>query len=172
MGLTGSLLLFAGAAAACVVLKALVPEFPNTGWILVPIILGGIGVVMLVEWIRVMGKRVLELRADGLALGNTFDDLRVIRWDDIRFVRAHTKVANAKKGTSYHEAIEIRRADRSSLLLRASYARSLADLEALIDPPVAKVADVRRRMRAGEDLERACVAAGLPGREPAPRKKK
>jgi serine/threonine protein kinase len=171
-GIAGPVIALGLSAAACVVIKALVPAFPNTGWIWIPLILAGIGVFMLAEWVRVMGKRVLELRADGVAFGNSFDDMRVIRWGDILFIRGHTKVIDAKKGTSAHEALEIRRADRSSVILRANYTRTLADLEQLIEPPVGKIEDVRQRLAAGEDLERACLAAGLPGREVAKKAKK
>jgi len=149
---------------SCGLLMVLVPEFPDTGWVLVPFLLalGAIGTFY--DWTQAWGKRVLELRSEGLAIGDSFELMRVVPWEDILFVRAHTKLANDQSDKGTPEALEIRLRDRSSILLRHHYRRTLADLQELIDPPLAKLEEARRRAGQGEEFEAACTAAGLPGR--------
>ena len=135
-------------------------------WGLWPVWLGlasmyvtGIGLALAAE----RRVRVLELRADGLAVGSAPDRLAVTAWRDILLVRRRIETTAGSHRTT---ALEVRLRDGRSLVLNGDYGRSLDELAELLDPPLAKLALARAALAAGADLEAATRAAGLPARDP------
>ena len=132
-------------------------------WLVVALVLAVIGVELARKCLRGWGQRVLELRAESLALGPSPDKLRLVPWQDILFVRAATKTL---QGTTSKEitSLEVRLRNAASIRLYPYYRYPAENLQDLLDPPAEKVAEAYQRMEQGEDVEMAAVAAGLPPR--------
>jgi hypothetical protein len=118
------------------------------------------------------GKRIIELRAEGIALGYELSELQLIPWESVLYAQIvekdNTPDFPIRDSLDLRRQIRIRKTDRSWVRLSNIYDRSLEDLVELIDPPHAKVALAYERaltkgkMVTGQELETAAVAEGLP----------
>jgi hypothetical protein len=139
---------------------------------LVILVGGSGGVLLFVGWMvgswlqdrRKASARVLELRADGLAVGRTASSMRLIPWEDILYASLVEEKTYKSDGTmtSSDFRLEVHLRAQPAVVLDSRYDRPLQQLCELIDPPLAKVADAKQRIAEGADIETAAVTAGLP----------
>ncbi|HTX64276.1 MAG TPA: hypothetical protein VMD31_00760 [Opitutaceae bacterium] len=164
---TVSLLLTVVAVAA---IWQLVPDFPDTAWMWVPFATAVTAYVLLQEWWKGRGFRYVRLDSDGVAMGTSALAAQSVPWDQILFVRRHSKTEGYAKSAAV-TGIEIRQTSGRLVVIAGMPAAKLDELAALIDPPVALVTQARQRMAAGEPAEAAAVAVGMRSRPaPAPAK--
>jgi hypothetical protein len=158
--------------AAIVVLQLLRPPFYDTAWVWIPIGTGFVGLYALHDWWQGRSYRHIRLEADGLAMGPSAGAARLIPWDQILFVRRHTKATSYSggKATPLTTGVEIRQTNGDSKVLSGMAPANLDEFAALIDPPVELVKQAHQRIAAGESPEAAAIAVGLrarPGPKPA-----
>ena len=158
--------------AAIGVLQLLLPPFYDTAWVWIPIGTGFVGLYALHDWWQGRPFRHIQLEADGLAMGPSAGAARLIPWDQILFVRRHTKSTSYSggKATPLTTGVEIRQTNGDSRVLSGMAPANLDEFAALIDPPVDLVQQAHQRIAAGESPEAAAVAVGIrarPGAKPA-----
>jgi hypothetical protein len=116
-----------------------------------------------------LGTQVLELRAEGLAMGRKPSSMTLIPWGDVVSARLMELTTRLSSGASYtQDVLDIRFRNRSKVRLTERYNRKLADLAELIDPPASKLDAARIFLQAGLPVELAAQAAGLPALNPSP----
>ena len=147
----------------------LVPDFPDTAWMWVPFATAVTAYVLLQEWWKGRLFRHVRLDSDGLAMGPSALAARPIPWDQILFVRRHSRTEGYGKAAAAVTGVEIRQLDGRMTVIAGMPAAKLDELAGLIDPPVDLVTRARERMAAGESAEVAAVAVGMRSR-PAPAK--
>jgi hypothetical protein len=171
-GPTTAAVLLAITVAAIVVLQQLVPSFYDTAWVWIPLATGFVGLYALLDWWRGRPFRYIRLDADGLAMGPSSAAARLIPWDQILFVRRHTKSSSYgnRDAAALTTGVEIRQTNGDSTVVLGMAHAPLEELAAFIDPPVDLVQQAHQRIAAGESPEAAAAAVGLrprPGTPPS-----
>ncbi len=161
-----------GAVALGVIISAFGTDPPTGGMILAVIATGvmlfsfiGASEGFRAEW-RCRGKHVLELRGEGIALGNDVGHMRVIAWEEILHTRRRSKTDVDMPGQDDLQAVEVILRDGTSVLLTPCYSRRLDEIDDLIEPPIDLLAEAWSYVEQGENIEAAAVYSGLPARGP------
>jgi hypothetical protein len=124
-GMIGGAVFFAPFIAFPVWLAWVTPGWLTYGFAVMAVgLFGWLTILGVVQWLR---DRVLLLRPDGLSVGRSEAQMRLIPWDDIRLVRRD--VTNGKT-----EGIEIVQQDGTRTTLRLNYGRKLDEIAQMIDP--------------------------------------
>jgi hypothetical protein len=143
---TTSLIPFAiavvAAAAVVAMMRALFPTLPFYIWVVFPVLAIAVGLVRLGSWWVQREQRVVELRADGVAVGRGTGTPRVIAWEAIASVTLRVVTTDGRDEIPRDLQIEL--AGGETVTLRGSYDRPLAEIRTLIDPPLAgRIGSVR-----------------------------
>jgi hypothetical protein len=104
------------------------------------------------------GKRFVELCDEGLAMGDHPDDLRVVRWERVKFARLSSLTRNGHTV----QTLQVHLHDGRMLEFLDGYEVSLEELSEFLDPPLEKVSRAYELMDLGDDVETAAERAGLP----------
>jgi hypothetical protein len=142
-------------------------------WVL--LIAGGViaTIVLLVIVLRDrtprIGTRILELRTEGVALGNTEATLQVFPWEDVLYTRMIEQTHQPNSDNPFKSMqLLLHLRNRRPVELGARQGYTLQELSDLLDPPLDKVREAWNRVNVGEAIETAAVNAGLPLAFPRP----
>jgi hypothetical protein len=116
------------------------------------------------HWRKAERCRHVALTADGLSVGPNAMKCRVVPWDDIRFVRAHTN-ANARNSKIGNiERLEVRLGNGQAVMIEGWNQKDYQRLVAFLEPPLNGLSDAWAQLAQGKSAESAAQAAGLQAR--------
>jgi hypothetical protein len=143
------------------VLAADLGEFAKD-WVVVGAFVCGFVAFMLTQhWRRARCCRHVVLGPDGFSVGFDAAKCRVIPWEEIRFVRAHTN-ANARNDKAASiERVEVRLADGQAVMIEGWNQKDFQRLVDHLEPPLDRLPDVWAQLAQGKGPEAAAQAAGL-----------